>query len=161
MKKVFMVSVLATMLLWGGISSAKELASQVIRVKAPEVIADSHTGTSTEIFMELVNKGNQAHTLIAAVSDAAKQTQLHKYVRVNNKEVMHQVDSIVIKKKGEKNLKPGGFHIMLMELKDTAKFGSSIPITLVFKDGSTIRVNAVVDKTQAYLNEMFGEINKS
>ena len=45
-------------------------------------------------------------------------------------------------------LKPGGYHVMLMALKAPLKEGDTVPITLTFKDkdgrASTIVVNAPV-----------------
>lgn len=160
MKKLLIATITTATLLLTGVASAKELASQVITVKAPEVVADNSVGTSTEIFMELVNKGQQNHTLIAAVSSVAEQTQLHKYVKVKGKETMRQVPSILIKRHNDKTLKPGGFHVMVMGIHQAVQFGKKLPLTLVFKDGSTIEVDAPIDKTQAYLNEVFGGINQ-
>ena len=36
-------------------------------------------------------------------------------------------------------LKPGGYHVMLMDLKQTVKAGDSVPLTLVFEDAGKQR----------------------
>lgn len=48
--------------------------------------------------------------------------------------VMQEVDEIVIAAGGMTELKPGGYHIMLMKLAAPLEAGSTIDVTLVFAD---------------------------
>ena len=57
---------------------------------------------------------------------------------------MRAVPAIEIKAKGETALKPGGLHIMLIDLKQPLKEGGSVAVTLGFADGSSKVVEAPV-----------------
>ena len=62
---------------------------------------------------------------------------------------MRPVASIDIKAKGEAVLKPGGYHVMLIDPTTTLKEGDKVAVTLVFSDGSRKSVDAVVKKPEA------------
>jgi copper(I)-binding protein len=59
------------------------------------------------------------------------------------------VPSIDIKAKGEAVLKPGGLHVMMIDLKAPMKEGDVVPITLSFDDGSSKQVDAKVVRPTA------------
>jgi copper(I)-binding protein len=46
-------------------------------------------------------------------------------------------------------LKPGGLHVMMIDLKAPLKEGDSVPITLTFDDGSSKQVDAKVLRATA------------
>lgn len=121
-----------------------EIASNVIVVKTPLVAKQSSAQNATEVFMELINRSEEPHKLIAATSPIASQVQLHE--TINNKgNRMQKIDSISIKNESEKDLKPGGLHVMLIGLKEKLIKNNFIPITLIFNDGSWLKVRAKVD----------------
>lgn len=55
---------------------------------------------------------------------------------------MHEVDQVEIPAGESVTLEPGGFHIMLMELKQPIKAGDSIPVTLTFEKAGVVKVDA-------------------
>lgn len=55
---------------------------------------------------------------------------------------MKEVDKIEIPAGETVVLEPGGFHIMLMELKSPIKAGDTIPVTLTFEKAGTVQVDA-------------------
>lgn len=57
---------------------------------------------------------------------------------------MKQVDSIAVPAGGTAELKPGGYHVMLMELADKLDEGSTVELTLKFKNAGEIKVSAEV-----------------
>lgn len=62
---------------------------------------------------------------------------------------MRPVPSVEVKAKGEAVLKPGGLHVMLIDLKAPMKEGDVVPITLTLDDGSTKQFDAKVVRPQA------------
>ena len=46
-------------------------------------------------------------------------------------------------------LKPGGYHVMLIDLKRPLQAGESFPLTLDFEKSGTIEVNVVVESMSA------------
>ena len=55
---------------------------------------------------------------------------------------MKEVEKIDIPAGETVTLEPGGFHIMLMELKGQIKAGDTIPVTLTFEKAGTVEVDA-------------------
>lgn len=121
------------------------IASKVISIKAPLVAKKYLKNNATEVFMELINNSDTPRELIAATSPVASQIQLHKTIDYNGKMRMQKINSITIKKESEKELQPGGFHVMLIGLKSELVKNNSIPITLIFNDGSWKKVQAKID----------------
>lgn len=122
----------------------KALAAQNIIVKMPLIQLVQNGATSAKAFMELNNKGNKVATLIAANSMTANQVLLQKIIKRNGKQTMKKVNKIVIKPHSDINLQPGGFHVMLMGIKQTLHKGDAVPILLIFNDGSSLTVKATV-----------------
>jgi copper(I)-binding protein len=57
---------------------------------------------------------------------------------------MRQVESIPVPAKGSVELKPGGYHVMLIGLTKDLKAGDTLPVTLTFEPGGTVKVTAKV-----------------
>jgi len=125
-------------------ASAKPLAANDIIVKTPHIQLMQNNANSAEAFMELDNKSNTPVALIAANSMTAHQTLLHKFVKRNGELTMKKVNKIVIRPHSDTELQPGGFHVMLLGLKQALQKGDSVPILLIFEDGSSITIHATV-----------------
>lgn len=101
---------------------------------------------ATGAFMQLTAPDNVR--LVAARSPAAGIVEIHQMEMAGDTMVMRQVAGIDLPAGRTVELKPGGFHIMLLDLKAQAKPGDRIPITLVIegkdKQRSTLEVDAVV-----------------
>lgn len=100
-------------------------------------------------FMLIRNAGADDRRLIRAESPAATIVELHNHINENGVMKMREVASITVKANGQSELKPGGHHIMLIDLKEELKEGGKVPITLRFDDGSSQTVLAPVRKPQA------------
>jgi copper(I)-binding protein len=100
-------------------------------------------------FMTIRNNGNTDRKLTKAESPAAKTVELHTHINDNGMMKMRPVKEINIKAHGQAELKPGSYHVMLIDLKQTLKEGETVPLTLTFDDGSTTKVDAPVRKAQA------------
>lgn len=56
---------------------------------------------------------------------------------------MKEVSEIKIPAGGSVTLKPGGYHVMLMELAKPITAGATVPLTLTFAKAGTVKVDAV------------------
>lgn len=56
---------------------------------------------------------------------------------------MRQIDELEIPAGETIRLEPGGFHVMLLELKEPVETGQSIPLTLTFENAGEVEVDAV------------------
>ncbi|MDO5045477.1 copper chaperone PCu(A)C [Campylobacter sp.] len=97
-------------------------------------------------FMDIKNNTDKPIKLIAANSNISKTTELHTHKHVDGMMQMIQVDDIEIPAKSEVNLKPGGLHVMFMNIFAPVKEGDKIDVTLEFDNGSKIELKDVVAK---------------
>ena len=58
---------------------------------------------------------------------------------------MRAIPAIDIKAGAKVELKPGGYHVMLMELKQPLKNGDRFPLTLTFEKAGKIEVSVWVE----------------
>jgi len=117
-----------------------------ITVVAPVVRLAPPNAMATGAFMILRNASDKDIKLVKAASPAAKVTELHTHINDNGVMKMRPVDAIDIKAKGEAVLKPGGLHVMLIDLTQPMQEGDKIAITLGFADGSSKQIEAPVVK---------------
>lgn len=95
---------------------------------------------------EIENKG-AADQLVGARSSASKRVELHTMSMDGGMMKMREVPNIDLPAGGKVSLAPGnpqGYHLMLMGLNDTLKEGSSIKVTLIFKNAGEKEVTAKV-----------------
>ena len=103
--------------------------------------------TSGAAYMVIKNKGHEDDALIGAESDVSEITEIHEMV-VDENSVMHmkpvEGQRLVIPAKGGVTLKPGSFHIMLINLKHQLKEGEVVHLTLTFEKSGVKHLDAPV-----------------
>ena len=99
---------------------------------------------TTAAFMLIKNTGNTDRKLLRVDSSAAKTVELHNHINDNGVMKMRQVRELEIKAKGQTELKPGSYHVMMIDLRQALQEGEKVPLTLSFDDGSSEKVEAVV-----------------
>ena len=99
---------------------------------------------ATGAFMVIRNNGDKDIKVLKAENPASRVTELHNHINDGGVMRMRPVSGIEVKAKGEAVLKPGGLHVMMIDLKAPLKEGDSIPVTLGFDDGSSKQVDAKV-----------------
>lgn len=95
-------------------------------------------------FMKIENKGS-ADTLVSASSPIAGEVQLHEMTMDGNVMKMRQVKDIAVPAGGAIELKPGGMHIMFMNIKAPLKAGESVPVKLKFAKAGEVEVRMPID----------------
>jgi copper(I)-binding protein len=95
-------------------------------------------------YMTLRNAGDHEARLVSAVATVADVTELHNHINDDGVMRMRQVKEIVVPARGEVQLKPGSFHVMLIDMKTSLKEGDQVAISLGFADGSSKRVEVPV-----------------
>lgn len=96
-------------------------------------------------FMTFSNTG-AADKLVAVTGTVSKEIQIHSMVSEAGMMRMRQIKSLDIPAGGKLELKPGGYHVMLMGLPDGLKDGTKFPLTLKFEKAGEISVQVVVEK---------------
>ncbi len=86
--------------------------------------------------------------LVEVSSPVAGIVEIHEMAMEQNVMRMRAVGGLDLPAGKAVELKPGGYHVMLMELKGPLKAGDTVPITLVFegpdKSRQTVEVKAMV-----------------
>lgn len=100
-------------------------------------------------YVVIENHGAAADRLIAAESRIAEMVELHTHVMENGVGKMTQVEAIDVPAGGKAELKPHGFHLMLMGLKQPLAEGDTFPVTLVFEQAGKIEVTFVTEAAGA------------
>jgi copper(I)-binding protein len=114
-----------------------------VRVKAAYVIP-APKGTTSGAFFTIVNSSSAQDTLYKVEADFAESAQLHESVKGNGMIGMKQVRFVSIPPKSSIKFEPGGYHVMLIGVKQDLKIGMKVTFKLVFKHGGKVVVNAVV-----------------
>lgn len=83
-------------------------------------------------FLTIKNPGTEDDKLVAAEADISKVVELHTHVREGEVMRMRQVESIPVPAGGVAELKPGGDHIMFINLNKPLVEGEKVAVTLVF-----------------------------
>ena len=126
------------------LSFALPAAAQVI-VSDPWIRGTVPQQMATGAFMQL--KSAKDAKLIEARSPAAGVVEIHEMTMENNVMRMRAVSSLALPAGRTVELKPGGYHVMLMDLKQQMKEGETVPVTLVVESGGkreSIEVKAKV-----------------
>ncbi|WMP19436.1 copper chaperone PCu(A)C [Thiothrix lacustris] len=119
-------------------------AADSITIENPEVRSAAPGQMVTGAFMTLKNTSATDIDLTTAHSDIASATEIHESSMKDGMMQMEKVDKITIPANGSAELKPGGFHIMMMDLKTPLNSGEKTSITLTFSDESQKTVDATV-----------------
>ncbi|QWD71024.1 copper chaperone PCu(A)C [Polynucleobacter sp. UB-Siik-W21] len=96
-------------------------------------------------FMKIENKGSSGDQLVSASSPAAGEVQLHEMAMDGNVMKMRQVKDIAVPPNGAVELKPGGYHLMFMNLKGPFAAGQTVPVKLKFAKAGEVEVKLPVN----------------
>jgi copper(I)-binding protein len=105
---------------------------------------DHGSGSNSAAYMVLQNESDTPDALIAANTDAAETVELHTVVMENNVMMMRPVEQIDIPASGETELRPGGFHVMLLGINRDLAEGDTVDLTLTFEHAGDISITAPV-----------------
>jgi copper(I)-binding protein len=95
-------------------------------------------------FMKIENKGS-ADQLVSASSPVAGEVQLHEMAMDGNVMKMRQVKDIAVPAGGAVELKPGGLHLMFMNIKAPLAAGETVPVKLKFAKAGEVEVKMPVN----------------
>jgi copper(I)-binding protein len=113
-----------------------------LQVKDPWVRATVPQQKTSGAFMQLSSSSDVR--LVAARTPVAGIVELHEMKMEGDVMKMSAVAGIDIPAGKTVELRPGGYHVMLMDLKRQLKQGETVPITLVVEGKDKKRHNVVV-----------------
>lgn len=112
------------------------LYAQTVEVQGAWARATVPGQTASGAFMKITAK--EGAQLVGADSTAAEVVEVHEMRLEGNVMRMRAAPVIELPAGQTVELKPGGYHVMLMDLKAPLKAGSQLPLTLTFKDAKGV-----------------------
>ncbi len=93
-------------------------------------------------YMLIKNAGSQADRLVGGSVDFAGKTEVHEMKIVDEVMKMREVKGgLEIPAGGEVLLKPGGYHVMFMKLKEQLKEGETRKVKLMFEKAGEVELD--------------------
>jgi copper(I)-binding protein len=99
--------------------------------------------------MKITSSG-AADQLISATSTVSDDVQLHTMTMDNNVMRMREVKQIDVPANGVVELKPGGLHLMFMNIKAPLKSGELVPVKLKFAKAGEVEVKMPVNAPRGH-----------
>lgn len=127
-----------------GCLSAASVLAQAVDIQNAWARATVPGQKATGAFMTITAK--ESLRLVGAVTPSAGVTEVHEMKMEGDIMKMRAVPALDLPAGQVVELKPGGYHLMLMDLKAPLAKDSKLPLTLVFKDakGAESRVELSV-----------------
>jgi copper(I)-binding protein len=139
MKTIAYIALTAASLLAAGAHAQVTVKDAWVRATVPQQKA-------TGAFMQ-INAAKDTK-LVSATSPVTPVVEVHEMAMQDSVMRMRQVPALDVPAGKTVELKPGGYHVMLLDLKQQVKEGDTVPLTLVFegKDGKreSVEVKAPV-----------------
>ena len=132
MKKLFHTAALVSALTAALVGGSAMAQTAPVQVDGAWARASVQGQKGTGAFMRLTAK--EGARLVRAESPAAGITEVHEMKMEGDIMKMRAVPTLDLPAGKTVELKPGGYHVMLMDLKAPLMKDTSVPITLVFQD---------------------------
>jgi copper(I)-binding protein len=97
-------------------------------------------------YLTIENKGAAPDRLIGGSAEVAGKVEVHEMAMNNGVMTMRQLDNGLVIEPGKTvKLAPGGYHLMLMDLKAPLKKGEKVPLTLEFEKAGAVKLSLDVE----------------
>jgi copper(I)-binding protein len=115
-------------------------------IEAPWLRATPQGAKVAGGYMKITNNGREADRLVGGTLDRAGRFEVHEMTMVDNVMKMRPLaHGLEIKPGATVELKPGGYHIMGMELRAAYAQGDTVKGTLIFERAGTVDVQYHVE----------------
>lgn len=149
--RVAATACLATALALPGLcAAAHDYALGDLRIGHPWSRATPPVAKVGAGYLSIANQGTAADRLIAVTSPAAGRVEIHEMRTESGVMRMRELAQGLGLPAGQRvELKPGGYHLMLMDLKAPLREGTDVPVTLIFERAGRIEVQFKVEAAGA------------
>ena len=104
-------------------------------------------------YLVIENRSGEPVALVAVATEAAGRAEIHVIEYKDDRMTMRRVAELQVPAGEEVALKPGGAHLMLMELRQPLREGDEVELVLRFGDGTERRTQVPVRKKGLYESE--------
>ena len=133
-------------IVFAAIAAAASLpAWSQVSIERPWIRATTPGAKVAGGYMTVRNASAQPDRLTGATSPGAARVETHVHIKDGDILRMREVKAYDIPARGSLELKPGGAHLMLVDLKQPLKAGDKVPVTLKFERSGELKVDFVVE----------------
>lgn len=142
-------------LLLAAVLSAPFAAQAELKILDPWIPEAPPNAQAMAAFMVIENDEDKEVRIVNAHAPGFNVIELHKSVEENGMHKMLKQDALVVPAMGSLELRPGGYHVMLIGVQDPRpKAGDVIPVRLDLEGGKSIAVQAPVKKRADMMQRM-------
>jgi copper(I)-binding protein len=124
---------------------AHEYRTDSLRIVHPFARATPPGARTGAVFFTVYNGSNEIDRLLRASTPIAAGVVLHQMAVDDGVMKMRAVPSVEVRPGGRLELKPSGYHLMLLDLKQPLKVGEKFPLTLTFERAGAVLLSVVVE----------------
>ena len=106
----------------------------------------ANKGMNTALYLDVTNLSSKDDELTDVSSNISNTVQIHETYKQGDNMGMRRVPSVIIKGNGTFHFAPGGYHVMVIKLKEDLKQGDKKQFTLTFKHAGKVKITAVVKR---------------
>ncbi|MCA1453268.1 copper chaperone PCu(A)C [Bradyrhizobium sp. BRP22] len=101
-------------------------------------------------YLTIENKGSSPDRLVGGSGDVAGKLEVHEMTTENGVMKMRALDKGLVIEPGKTvKLAPGGYHLMMFDLKNPLKQGDKVPVTLEFEKAGKVTLSLDVQAVGA------------
>ena len=134
----------AALALWPAFA-AKEYRADTLLIMDPVAHATPPGARTGAVYFTVDNAGKESDRLLRASTPVAGGVALHQMAIEDGIMKMRAIPSVEIRPGGRLELKPDGYHLMLVELKQPLRAGETFPLMLTFERAGTIRTMVTIE----------------
>ncbi|MCX9155328.1 copper chaperone PCu(A)C [Niveibacterium sp. 24ML] len=144
MKRLYTLGFAAAIALVSHTALAHDYALGDLKIEHPWARATVPAQRASGGFLKIRNNG-AADRLVSASAGVSERVELHEMKMEGDVMKMREIAAIDLPAGGEVELKPGGLHVMFINLKAPLAEGSSFPMTLKFEKAGEIKLDMRVE----------------
>ena len=128
-----------------GVAGARDYTLKDLSIVHPSARPTPPGARVGGAYFTLENRGRADDRLVHVESPVAGAAELHSMAMEGNLMKMRQLAALDVPAGAKVVLSPGGYHVMLVDLKRPLVAGQAFPIRLTFERAGTIEVSAQVE----------------
>ena len=140
----------AALVLIAGSALAQTYKAGAIEIAQPWARATPKGATIGAGYMKITNTGTEPDRLVGGSVSFAQRFEVHSMTMEQGVMKMREIkDGLEIKPGETVELKPGGYHVMFVDLQEPLKQGENVTVTLKFAKAGTVEVKYPVQAVGA------------
>lgn len=124
--------------------AAREFKAGAVTVRAPWARATPGGAKVAGVYLEIEAAAGTEDRLLGARSPVSGTVEIHDHINDGGVMRMRRIEAVAVKGATAVVLKPGGLHVMLMDLVQPLKAGETVKLTLLFERAGAVEIEAPI-----------------